>query len=333
MATRWRDPRRSPRWARIALVAGLVLVVLASGTAVGARLLVDRWEQAVNRDELLDPTGGGEGRRGAVDSPLTYLVIGTDRRGGSPGAGGRADAIIIVHLPAGLGEAYLISVPRDLRVAIRDHGTDKINAAFALGGGGSGGARLLSATLTDLTGIGFAGAAILDFDGFREVIDEIGGVELCLDRQVRSIHTGQVFPAGCQQLTGAQALDLARQRYDLPAGDLDRGRHHQRLIRAMVDKIADTGMLTDPLRLDRTIRAVGGALTVDTGGVPLPELAFALRHLRPGQITGITLPSYPQLIGGTSYVLAEPAAGGLYRAVRDSRLAAWADAHPDWHND
>jgi LCP family protein required for cell wall assembly len=266
-----------------------------------------------------------------VRGPLTYLVIGTDQRTGS--GGGRADAIIIVHLPADLREAYLISVPRDLLVPIPGHWEDKINAAYMFGGGGSGGAQLLSATLNDLTGIGFDGAAILDFGGFRKVVDELGGVEVCLDRQIRSIHTDHVFPARCQQLTGKQALDLARQRYDLPAGDIDRGRVHQRLIRGMVDRIVDKGMLTDPLRLDRTIRAIGDALTVDTGGVPLPELAFALRHVRPDRVTGITLPSYPQMIDGTSYVLADPAADGLYRAVRDSDLAAWADAHPDWHND
>jgi LCP family protein required for cell wall assembly len=350
------DRRRSPRWAWIVLVAGLVLAILAGGTAVGTRLLVDRWDRAVNKDVLLDPgareparepasspeptrqptappppTGTGTDRRDAVRGPLTYLVIGTDQR--TDGGGGRADAIVIVHVPADLREAYLISVPRDLLVPIPGHWSDKINAAYMFGGGGSGGAQLLSATLNELTGIGFDGAAILDFGGFQEVVDELGGVEVCLDRQVRSFHSDHVFPAGCQHLTGAQALDLARQRYDLPAGDLDRGRHHQLLIRAMVDKVADTGMLTDPLRLDRTIRAVGDALTVDTGGVPLPELAFALRHLRPDRITGITLPAYPEMIDGTSYVLADPTADGLYLAVRDSDLAAWAAAHPGWRND
>ncbi|MPZ27403.1 MAG: LytR family transcriptional regulator [Micromonosporaceae bacterium] len=265
--------------------------------------------------------------------PLNYLVIGSDRRVSNPGAGARADAIVIVHLPAGLREAYLISIPRDLRVPIPGHWPDKINAAYQYGGAGSGGAQLLSATLSDLTGIGFDGGAILDFGGFREIVDALDGIELCLDREVHSIHTEAVFPAGCQHLSGAQALDLARQRYGLPAGDLDRGRNHQRLIQAMVDRAAGSGLFTDPLRLDRTIRAVGDALTVDTGGVPLPELAYALRHLRPDRITGITLPAYPQMIDGTSYVLADPTADGLYRALRDSQVAEWADGHPGWRND
>jgi LCP family protein required for cell wall assembly len=332
------------------LVVGLVLAVAGGGGALAAQLVVDRWDRAVGKGELLAPAARGprptspnptptaepspaaepgDGwsgpRRTAVRGPLTYLVIGTDSRGGG---GGRADAIVIAHVTANLREGYLISVPRDLRVPIPGHRQDKINESYRLGG-----APLLSTTLHELTGIGFDGAAILDFSGFREVIDTIGGVELCLDREIRSIHTGTVFPAGCQHLGGAQALDLARQRYDLPRGDLDRGVNHQRLIRAMIDQAASADLLTDPLRLDRTIRAVGDALTVDTGGVPLPELAFALRHLRPNRIIGITLPSYPQLIDGTSYVLADPAADSLYQAVRDAELAEWAQANPDWRND
>jgi hypothetical protein len=72
---------------------------------------------------------------------------------------------------------------------------------------------------------------------------------------------------------------------------------------------------------------------VDTGGVPLPELAYALRHLRPERLTGITLPSHPQQFDGVSYVVADPAAEGLYEALRDSELTAWVAAHPRWRND
>jgi hypothetical protein len=101
----------------------------------------------------------------------------------------------------------------------------------------------------------------------------------------------------------------------------------------MVAQAVGADLLTDPLRLDRTIRAVGDALTVDTGGVPLRDLAFALRHLRADRITGITLPSYPQMIDGTSYVLADPAADGLYRAVRDSTLPEWVSENRRWRNE
>lgn len=331
--------RITPRWARVLLVVGLVVAVLAGAATVSAHLLIDRWERAVGQADLLGPAAGSRDAPGGrpdsdqVTGPLNYLVIGTDQRPDQPEQVGLADAIVIVHIPEGLREAYVISVPRDLRVAIPGHGIDKINSAYRLGGGGSEGVSLLADTLTELAGVRFDGAAILDFRGFEEVVDALGGVEICLDAPVDSIHTGAHFPARCQQLSGAEALDLARQRYDLPAGDLDRGRHHQQLIQAMVDQARSMGMLTDPLRLDRTIQAAGAAVTVDTGGVPPAELAFALRGLRPEQMTGITLPSYPQQIDGTSYVIADPAADGLYQALRTSTLEQWVAGHPRWRNE
>ncbi|QSB14962.1 LCP family protein [Natronosporangium hydrolyticum] len=342
--------RAAPRWAVAALVTGLILVVAVTTTAVGGFLLLDRWQRAVPQEELLDPADqpptperpasprrrpapAPEGAGDPVTGPLNYLVVGTDQRPDNPGQAAFADAIVVVHIPAGLREAYLVSIPRDLRVDIPGHGTDKINAAYRVGGGGAEGVSLLADTLYDLTGVTFDGAAILDFAGFEAVVDALGGVEMCLTRSVRSIHTGHVFPTGCQRLRGAEALDLARQRYDLPAGDFDRGRHHQQLIQAMVAQARSEGLVTNPIQLDRTIRAIGSAVTIDTGGVALPELVYALRQLRPDRMTGITVPSYSQRIDGISYVLAEPAATTLYQALRDAQLHRWVEDHPEWHND
>jgi LCP family protein required for cell wall assembly len=322
-------PKKAARVGRTVLVLGLILVLLGGGTVLAARLLVNRWEDAFGTGVLLAPEARGPATTGSssVEGPLTYLLIGSDQRAEDPAAGSRADAIIIMHASADLREAYLISIPRDLLAPIPGYGEDKINAAFQFGGGGDGGAQLVSATLTDLTGVSFDGAAIFDFGGFQKLVDAIGGVELCLEQQVDS-----QLPAGCQHLTGAMALNLARHRQDLPGGDFDRIRNQQRLILAMVDQAADTSLLTNPLRLDRTIRAAGNALTVDTGGVPLRDLASALRQLRGDRVIGITYPSYPGMIDDTSYMLADPAADGLYQALRDSTLAAWVTSDPRWRN-
>lgn len=320
----------------------MVLAVLVGTSAVGAQLLLDRWAGSVRQEHLLAPEARDAGADGPdapgdgqdVTGPLTYLVVGTDRAGdGADGGAVRTDAIVIAHLGADLRQGYLLSVPRDLRVPIPGHGTDKINSAYDAGGGGRDGVRLLSRTLRDATGIQFDGAAVVDFHGFESVIDALGGVELCLDQSVTSIHTDDTFPAGCQRLDGAEALDLSRQRYGLPEGDFDRGRNHQRLLKAMVEQARASGLVTDPVRLDRTIRAVGDALTVDTGSVPLPELAMALRHVRASQLTGVTLPAYSQERDGTWYVRAEPAAAELYRAVHRDEVGRWLDDHPRWRNE
>jgi LCP family protein required for cell wall assembly len=224
-------------------------VVLLVGTGfVVTKTLINRYESSVGRDVLLDPGARDDAGAGSrysgfrqLAGPLNYLLIGSDLRESNPGAGQRSDSIVIVQVNRTLTGAHLISIPRDLMVEIPAHegesGTaegsefpgseEKINAAFDYGGGGSGGVRLLSATLTQLTGMRFDGAAVIDFGGFQQAIDALGGVTLCVENPVRSIHTDRMFVAGCQVMDGAAALDFSRQRYGLPDGDYDRQKHQQ----------------------------------------------------------------------------------------------------------
>ncbi|MDO3703486.1 LCP family protein [Micromonospora sp. C28SCA-DRY-2] len=309
-------------------------MVLAGVAVFGVRALTDRYDRTVLREQLLDPSARRD--RTDLDGPLNYLLIGSDARPGATGPDQRTDTILIVHVPAGLREAYLVSVPRDLLVAIPagangfGGGPDKINAAYEHGGGGEGGARLLSATLARLTGIRFDGAALIDFSGLRKVIDLLGGVRMCVQTEVRSIHTDRVYHPGCQQMDGAQALDYVRQRYDLPGGDYDRQTHQQQLLRAMLERASENRLRTNPVKLDQVIRAVGGSLTVDTNGVPLEDLLLALRDLPSDALRGVQVPSYPQTIDQVSYVLLDNGGNGLFEAVRGAGVADWARANPRW---
>jgi LCP family protein required for cell wall assembly len=312
----------------------LAIAVLAVATVVGLQTLTDRYERSVVREELLDPAA--RRARTVVSGPLNYLLVGSDQRSGAADASHRADTILMVHVPAGLDRGYLISIPRDLLVQIPaapngyPGGSDKVNAAYQHGGAGEGGARLLSATLTRLTGVRFDGAALIDFSGFRTVIDLLGGVRMCVRTPVRSIHTDTLFPAGCQRMDGARALDFARQRYGLPGGDYDRQRHQQQLLRAMLDQAGRTDLRTNPVRLDQVIRAVGASLTVDTNGVPLEDLILALHGLRADGLLGVRLPSYPETIDEVSYVVLENGGNGLFESLRTTRLPQWAQANPRW---
>ncbi|MET7707144.1 LCP family protein [Micromonospora sp. NPDC005413] len=300
---------------------------------VGLKTLTHRYDRSVAKEQLLDP----DARTGRtdLDGPLNYLLIGSDRRPGDSGPDQRSDSILIVHVPAGQQEAYLVSIPRDLLVAIPPGngfggGQDKVNAAYEHGGGGRAGAQLLSATLNRLTGIRFDGAALIDFSGFRKVIDLLGGVQMCVDTEVRSIHTNRVFPTGCQQMDGAKALDYVRQRYDLPGGDYDRQRHQQQLLRAMLDSAGKADLRSNPVKLDQVLRAVGSSLTVDSNGVPLEDLLLALRALPPDGMRGVQVPSSPQTIDEVSYVVLDNGGNGLFEAVRGTRVPAWAQANPHW---
>ncbi|MDM4721782.1 LCP family protein [Micromonospora sp. WMMA1363] len=307
--------------------------MLAGLAAIGLRTLTERYGRAVVQEQLLDPTARRDGTD--PDGPLNYLIVGTDRWRSGSTADRRSDTILIVHVPAGGRAAYLVSIPRDLLVAIPatagyDGGQDKINAAYERGGGGQPGTRLLSATLARLTGIQFDGAALIDFSGFREIIDLLGGVRMCVDTEFRSIHTDRVFTPGCQQMDGGTALDFVRQRYDLPNGDYDRQTHQQQLLRAVLERAGETSLRTNPVQLDRMIRAVGASLIVDTNGVPLEELVVALRDLPTDALRGVQVPSRPQTIGQVSYVVLENGGSGLFEAVRGTQVPEWAQAHPRW---
>ena len=118
---------------------GIALILVAGLGILALRALASRYEGAVNKASLLD--NGARTSQTTVTGPLNYLLIGSDLRSFDPQAGQRSDTIVIVHIPAGLKKAYLISVPRDLLVDIPSDpdtgyqgGKDKINAAFQFGG-------------------------------------------------------------------------------------------------------------------------------------------------------------------------------------------------------
>ena len=311
------------------------MILLATVAVTGLHWLTNRYSRAVTKEQLLDASA--RQKRTDLSGALNYLLVGSDHRPGAREEDQRSDSILIVHVPAGMRQAYLISIPRDLLVAIPPApgfggGQDKINAAYEHGGGGEAGTRLLSATLTRLTGLRFDGAALVDFSGFKQVIDLLGGIQMCVDTQVRSIHTKTLFTPGCQQMNGARTLDYVRQRYDLPGGDYDRQRHQQQMLRAVLDKAGETNLRTDPVKLDQVLRAVGGSLTVDTNGVPVADLVLALRSLPADALRGVQVPSYPQIIDSVSYVLLDNGGDGLFDALRGTRMPQWAGANPRWVN-
>ncbi|GIJ29035.1 hypothetical protein Vqi01_41970 [Micromonospora qiuiae] len=309
------------------------MVLLAALAVVGLRVLADRYERTITREQLLAPAA--RTARTDLDGPINYLLVGSDRRPGDIGPQQRTDTILIVHVPAGLRTGYLVSVPRDLLVTIPPGagypgGEDKINTAYEYGGGGQHGAQLLSATLARLTGIRFDGAALVDFAGLRNVIDLLGGVNMCVRTEVHSIHTDRVFHPGCQQMDGAQALDYVRQRYDLPGGDYDRQTHQQQLLGAMLKRAGETRLRSDPIQVHRLIQAVGNSLTLDTNGIPVEDLLLAMHGLSAEALHGVQVPSHAQTINQVSYVVLDGGGRGLFEAVRGTRMPEWAEAHPRW---
>jgi LCP family protein required for cell wall assembly len=323
------------------MFVGIALVAIAGSMFMAGTLLAGRLEHAFTRDTLLAPEARAAAPPAAtVDGPLNFLLIGSDARPSNPTMGARADTIIVLHVPRTMDRAVLLSVPRDLLVDIPPFAPagfpgerTKINAAFHYGGSERGGAQLLSETLTRLTGVRFDGAAVVDFGGLRDAVRVLGGVRLCVDVRTVSIHTNAVFEPGCRRMSPPQVLDYLRQRENLADGDFGRQRHQQQFLKAVLAEAMTQGVALNPVKANRLIQVVADSMVLDTGGASVPDLIFGLRGIRPDRLTGLRLPSFDTMIGGTSYVVAaEPAASELFVALRSDTLERWAAANPQWVN-
>src|SRR3954453_17115479 len=193
--------RRGPFWARLCAIFGCVLMLLSGGALVTGRLVLARYAGAVQTKDLFgDPATAAE-KVSDIKGPLNILLAGIDPRNDEQTP--LSDSIIVVHIPAGMDQAYLFSIPRDLVVDIPPFaktgfvgGRSKINAAMGYGSAiGNGkhdpaqGFDLLAKTVERLTGIQrFDGGAIVNFGGFKRIVDAMGGVTLTVDQNVKSEH-------------------------------------------------------------------------------------------------------------------------------------------------
>ncbi|MGW6693655.1 LCP family protein [Rhodococcus sp. NPDC054953] len=297
-------PRRRARWGRRLGLTVLVLLLVMVGSVV----YLDR---SLNRiDALADYPGR------IADTPGTnWLLVGSDSRAGLTAeqdrelaAGGdiqgkRTDTIIVVHIPKS-GGATMVSIPRDSYVNIPGWGSDKINAAFSIDGGGP---QLLVQTVEEATGLRMDHYAEIGFGGFAGIVDAIGGVHLCVPYPIDDPLAGINLQAGCQDLTGPEALGFVRSRAT-PLADLDRMNNQRLFMSAMLDKATSLGTMINPLRLWPMITEAAGSLQVDEDDHlwHLGALALAMR----GDLVTTTVP-----IGGFEDVAGS---GNVLRWDRDA---------------
>lgn len=364
--------RRSaiPRWARLCTVFGAVLTLLSGAVLVGSEALRMRYEGAVGQGDLFgDQAAGATERKSDIKGPLNILLVGIDPRNEKTPP--LADSILIMHVPAGLDRAYLFSLPRDLRVDIPAFekgrypgGEDRLNAAMSLGSRVAGknpsavqGFELLSKTIVNYTGIKrFDAGAIINFSGFQKIVDAMGGVEMYIEREVRSEHRepdgrhrkpnpyGEgyvgpqaVYKKGTQRLSGWQALDYVRQRYPqngVPDGDYGRQRHQQQFVKAMADQALSLDVVGNPLKLDSVLRAAGKSLIFNGRGHSVADFAFTLRNINSSAIQTIKLPGGG--IGtGRNYrgERLEPIAEEFFASLRNGTVDSFVLGHPELIND
>ncbi len=207
----------------------------------------------------------------------TFLLVGSDSRADGQvqdGAEGqRADTIILLHSPRS-GASSMISLPRDTYVEIPGHGANKLNAAFAFGG-----PPLLVQTVESLTGISVDHYVEIGMAGVVNIVDAVGGVELCLDYDVEDELSELSWTAGCHVADGKTALAFARMRYSDPYGDFGRQQRQRQVISAVTRAAATLATIVNPLRQVALLEAGVGTLVTDTdsGIIDLGRLALTFR--------------------------------------------------------
>ncbi|WP_231505117.1 LCP family protein [Cellulomonas sp. URHE0023] len=263
---------------------------------------------------------------GAADTPgTTYLLTGSDSRAdgavGEDGTeGARTDTILVLQVPES-GPVALISLPRDTYVDIPGHDAAKLNAAFSWGQ-----APLLVQTVEGMTGLTVDHYAEIGMAGVEQIVNAVGGVNLCHDVAVNDPDSGMVWTPGCHDVDGAQALSFARMRKADPTGDVGRADRQRQLISAVMGKVKPTSLVFHPGKQVALVDAGTAALTVSdgTGIVDMGKLALAFRAANgPDGITGTppikSLDYRPGGVGST--VQLDPdLTPAFWVAVRDGSL-------------
>ncbi|MEH0845992.1 LCP family protein [Micromonospora sp. CPCC 205711] len=365
---------RRPRWILGVAALGAVLLVVAAALVI-ARLVRDDepsrrtgavaatgTPQAATTSQAAAPSPTAPPGTG-VTGPLNLLVVGLDTRVSVPGWEPHSDAVLVLHVPAGLDRAYLFSLPRDLLVDIPAFpksgwkgGRTKLTHSMSYGSRVPGkpkepnpaqGYELLRSTVSGYTGLRIDAGAVINFPGFEKLVNTLGGVDLYVDEKVTSIHrrpdgkyrdllpsgggyTGpqMVYEPGDRHLNGWQALDYGRQRY-ITGGDYARQRHQQQLIRALTAKILSDDLARQPDRVQQVIDALGASL-IYVGGPRIVDVAYALGGLDIARFTLVALPG--KGVGKGSAYKGEqltPVGRGFLPALKAGDAEQYLDAHPE----
>jgi LCP family protein required for cell wall assembly len=266
---RWLRPRRV-----LAILAGLVALIVVAGVAVYFSV-----SSKLTKADVLTPTSftsagtnwlitGSDSRAGLNRTEENQLALGHDI------SGSRSDTIMLLHVPSNGTRPTLVSLPRDSYVPIPGRGHNKLNAAYDFGG-----PKLLVQTVQNVTGLPINHYMGIGFGGLVNVVNDVGGVQMCLKAPMKDPKAGLNLKAGCQTLNGDQALGFVRTRA-FAEGDLQREQDQRILIKGILTKMTSAGTLANPFAIVPAANGAASAITVDqgTGLSALVSVAFALRN-------------------------------------------------------
>jgi polyisoprenyl-teichoic acid--peptidoglycan teichoic acid transferase len=307
-------PTRRPRWGRRIGLAVLLVVVLMIVWLVASYLAFRSGVAEANDRLPADVEAGLAPQDGLVlTNPSLIVLLGTDGDASEARADARrSDSILLVRTDPDRHRIAFLSIPRDLRVEIPGHGTNKINAAFQLGG-----PALALRTIRSLTGLQPNHVALVDFDDFRTVIDALGGITIDVPEPILSNRfdcpystearcqqwPGWRFERGEQELDGRRALIYSRIRenqLDPAQNDLTRGGRQQEVVEAMADAIVGpTTFLKLPFIGDELVRP----LTTDLSAGELLQLGWVRFRANPSRALHCRLGGDLSTEAGASVIL------------------------------
>jgi LCP family protein required for cell wall assembly len=327
-AAYYRVPPRRRRWPAVALWALWLSVGVAVAVAVSSYLLLDETLRKANPD-----TAVGRAAAAATDpvlpgQPVTLLLIGSDKRAGREGRGdaGRSDSLILVRMDSRRGFISMLSFPRDLYVAILGHGTDKINAAYSVGGP----ARTIE-TVRALTGQRINYYLNVDFQGFARLVNQVGGVYVDVDRRYfndnstpgpEGSYAAIDLKPGYQRLDGDDALAYVRYRHT--DSDFARIARQQQFLSELKRQ---TGRFSNLLDLSTFAHLFSDNVETNLSSVrrllSLAELAFTTDKDR---VARVAISGRETMRGGASVVIAGP--GEIRAKVAEWRTPAFEAGAP-----
>jgi LCP family protein required for cell wall assembly len=308
------------------IAAGLSAMVMVATMAAGSYA----WAfDALDDSETISTDTLGERPDRADTSALNLLIMGSDDRTGSrfrdEGAGA-SDTTLLVHLYPGREKALVVSIPRDTIVDMPECTTesgrvlperrDQFNMAFA-----KGGPTCTVRTVESITGVFLDHFVTVNLAGFQQIVDSLGGVEMCIEQPIVSDKAHVNLPAGQQTLNGEQALGYVRVRYIGDGSDLSRIQRQQKFLGAMARKATTVGVIANPVRLRQVLESTANAIATDpelSSSNAKRDLAVSLRSLRSDDITFVTAPVEEWSQNRNRVVFIDDEAQALWQSIRTS---------------
>jgi LCP family protein required for cell wall assembly len=324
------------QWVALALV-----IVLLGGAGVGAWLYLRLQGKIQERIDPVSPAADGD------EKPFNALLVGTDARtgltpeeqltlGAADTGTNLSDTIILAHVDPETDHVTMVQFPRDLYVPIADGGTQKINSAYS-----TGRSNLVN-TVENLTDLDINHYAEVNLAGFRDLVDAVGGVDICISEPIPfDAHTGIEITEenlGMVHFDGDLALRYVRSRHAFSTGDFARIENQQKFLAAALNKVTSVGTFFNIGRLRKLYSVAGDNVRTDdhTTIKGLYDLLRRFRSFTPDGYEAYTVPN----LGTTSITLSSgepysvvqpdwPAIRVLFDAIKNNESPAEADGVPD----